>query len=247
MINSFARAARRALAVAAGLALVAGPIAIAAAPAALAAKGGTCTGFTLTTGGNSYKGSKDFTIPASKIGSTIVVKGKYVEFTVRPTDFAVSNYTLTGADSPRPAKNLPLDAPTVVFASKMPQIGAVLTGGIDVRLDRAGDMRMERSGGGQDMKIQAKNCSMGGLFQMEAEPGTTFTHQLGADFSYNGPAGTGRLCFTNGDFASYESPELATRTAPADGLGTTSTWQVSSGGRMGYVVGEDAVEGGCAA
>jgi len=134
-----------------------------------------------------------------------------------------------------------------VFESKVPQIATTLTSAIDVRLDRAGDMRMERSGGNQDMKIQAKNCAQGGLFQMEAEPGTTFTHELGADFTYNGPAGTGRLCITNGDFPAYESPELATRTAPADGLGTTSQWQVSSGGRMGFVVGEDAQEGGCSA
>ena len=247
MIISISRPTRRALAVVAGLALAAGPIAVATAPAASAAKGGTCTGFTLTTGGKTYGGSKDFSIPASKVGSTILVKGKYVEFTVRPTDFAVSDYTLTGADSPRPRKDLPLDAPTVVFESKVPQISATLSSAIEVRLDRAGDMRMERSGGNQDMKIQAKNCAQGGLFQMEAEPGTTYTHELGADFTYNGPAGTGRLCFTNGDFPAYESPELATRVAPADGHGNTSQWQVSSGGRMGFVVGEDAAEGGCAA
>ena len=35
--------------------------------------------------------------------------------------------------------------------------------------------------------------------------------------------------------------------APVDGLGTASQWQVSAGGRMGFVVGEDAQEGGCAA
>src|SRR5688572_12419524 len=127
MIISTTRSTRRALAVVAGLALVAGPIAIATAPAASAAKGGTCAGFSLTTGGKTYSGSKDFTIPASKVGSTIVIKGKYVEFTVRPTDFAVSNYTLTGADSPRPRKNLPLDAPTVVFESKVPQLDVTLT------------------------------------------------------------------------------------------------------------------------
>ena len=247
MIIFTSKLSRRALAVTAGLALVAGPVAIAAAPAAMAAKGGTCAGFTLTTGGKTYSGNKDIEIPPSKIGSTIAVKGKYVEFTVRSADFAVTNYTLTGANSSRPDKDLPLDAPTVVFAAKTPSIGPVLTGEIELRLDKSGDMRMERSGGGQDMKIQAKNCAQGGLFQMEAEPGTTMTHQLGADFTYNGPSGTGRLCITNGAFPAYESPQAATRIAPADGLGTTSTWQVSSGGRMGFVVGEDAQQGGCSA
>ena len=247
MIISTHGIGRRVLTVTAGLALVAGPVAIAAAPAALAAKGGTCAGFSLTTGGVTYGGNKDLDIPASKIGSTISVKGKYVEFTVRSSDFAVTNYTLTGANSSRPDKDLPLDAPTVVFASKVPSIGAVLNSAIGLRLDKAGDMRIERSGGGQKMKIQAKNCAQGGLFQMEAEPGTTYTHVLGADFAYNGPSGTGRLCITNGAFPAYESPEAATRIAPANGLGTTSQWQVSAGGRMGFVVGEDAQEGGCSA
>ena len=98
-------ATRRILAVVAGLALTAGPISLATAPAALAAKGGTCKGFSLTTGGKTWTGSKDFTIPASKVGTTIVVKGKYVEFTVRPTDFAIFDYTLTGTDSPRPDRS----------------------------------------------------------------------------------------------------------------------------------------------
>ena len=50
---------------------------------------------------------------------------------------------------------------------------------------------------------------------------------------------------TNGRFSGYESPELATRLTPQDGQGTTSTWRVPAGGRMGMVLGEDAIEGGC--
>jgi hypothetical protein len=34
--------------------------------------------------------------------------------------FEVQNYTHTGADSPRADKNLPIDAPTVIFTSKVP-------------------------------------------------------------------------------------------------------------------------------
>lgn len=240
-------AARRSLALLAGLALVAGPVAVAAAPAAMAAKGGTCKGFTFTTGGKTYKGDRDFEIPAAKVGATIVVKGKYVTFTIDSASFAVRDYVLTGANSPRPDKDLPLDAPTTVFEQKVPQHGATLTGMLEVRLDKDGDARFEREGSGQKMKVQAKNCAQGGLFQMEAEPGTTYLHDLGDDFAYNGPSGTGRLCITNGAFPAYESPEAATRLTPADGLGATSTWQVSSGGRMGFVVGEDAQQGGCSA
>lgn len=228
---------------AAGLAATA-----AVAPAAYAAKGGTCRPFTVITAGTTYSGEQDRTIPASAVGRTLLVRGRYVRFTIRSTSFAVHDYTLTGNDSPRADKNLPLDGPTVVFASKAPDHGKVLTSGVDLRIDADGIVA-ERQGGGQSMKIQAKNCAQGGIFQMEPEPGTTFTHTLGPDFGYDGfgAPGSGRLCITNGDFAAYESPELATLVSPADGTGTTSTWSVRSGGRMGYVVGEDAVEGGCRA
>jgi hypothetical protein len=58
---------------------------------------------------------------------------------------------------------------------------------------------LERSGSFQDMKIQAKDCHHGGLFQMEPELGTSETNTLGADFIYTGqPPGESRLCFTNG-------------------------------------------------
>lgn len=132
LINSPAR--RRAVATVTGLVLVAGGSLVATAPTALAAKGGTCKGFTLTTAGKTYKGDRDFEIPANRVGSTIEIRGKYVEFTVDPATFGVRDYTLTGADSPRPDKNLPLDAPTVVFESKTPQGGFTLGGSIEVRL-----------------------------------------------------------------------------------------------------------------
>jgi hypothetical protein len=104
---------------------------------------------------------------------------------------------------------------------------------------------LERRGGGQDMKIQAKDCQQGGLFQMEPEPGTRERNTLGAGFSYTSqPPGEERLCFTNGRFAGYDSPELATLLSrSADNK--SATWRVSAGGRIGMVIGEDAVEGGC--
>jgi hypothetical protein len=50
------------------------------------------------------------------------------------------------------------------------------------------------------------------------------------------------LCFTNGRFAGYDSPEFATLVSNTEKV---ATWQVTSGGRIGMVIGEDALEGGC--
>jgi hypothetical protein len=80
---------------------------------------------------------------------------------------------------------------------------------------------------------------------METEPGARYVHKLGDNFVYNGKGPEGRLCLTNGDFPAYDSPERAKLVKPQDGKGTTSKWRVKSGGRLGYVVGEDAREGGC--
>ena len=140
-----------------------------AAPPALGAQSGTCSPFTVATAGQTYRGDQKRTLPAADIGSRIQVRGKYVRFTVQSSTFTVRDYTLTGADSPRPDKDLPLDAPTVVFESKVPQHGALLNSAMDLELDDDG-LVFERNGGGQDMKIQAKNCAQGGLFQMEPEP-----------------------------------------------------------------------------
>lgn len=54
----------------------------------------------------------------------------------------------------------------------------------------------------------------------------------------------GPLCITHvdGAFSAYDSPELATLIS---NTATQSNWRVESGGRVGFVVGEDAVEGGC--
>jgi hypothetical protein len=208
---------------------------------AQAAKGGTCERFTVSTGGQTFRGDQDRTIRAGRVGETIQVRGRYIRFTVDSSTFAVWNYTHTGADSPRADKNLPIDAPTVIFESKVPNHGETLTSAVSLDLNNEGVV-LERSGG-QDMKIQAKDCQQGGLFQMEPEPGTTETNTLGPEFRYTvQPPGEERLCFTNGRFTGYDSPELATLVSNTE---KTATWDVQSGGRIGMVIGEDAVEGGC--
>ena len=129
------------------------------------------------------------TIAASRLGSSFLVKGKYVEFTVTPSTFGVTNWTLTGAPN---AADLTSGQRTVVMASKTPDLrGASLTSGVEVRL-RDGDLVMKRTGSGVAMKIQAKDCAAGGIFQIEPERGdgtaTTFTHVLApAVFYYDNP------------------------------------------------------------
>jgi hypothetical protein len=242
--RSPAARARRLGSVLAAAALATGGVVVVGAPAE-AAKGGSCDGYSVTVGGRTFTGNQKTTIPAAQVGDTISVQGTYNFFTVDAATFAVRHYTHTGVDSPRPDKDPAVDGPTEIFVSKVPQHGDTLNQALSLRLANEGVV-LERAGAVQHMKVQAKDCPAGGLFQMEPEPATTYVHQLGAGFRYDGPAGTGRLCFTNGAFSGYESPEVATRVSPLDGAGTTSTWDVTSGGRMGMVTGEDAVEGGCA-
>lgn len=209
---------------------------------AQAAKAGTCERFTVSTGGQTFSGDQKRTLQPSQVGPTIEVSGTYIRFTVISNTFEVRNYTHTGADSPRPDKNLPIDGPTVIFTSKVPNHGQILNGPLSLEISAEGVV-LERAGGGQDMKIQARDCQQGGLFQMEPEPGTTETNTLGPGFRYTQqPPGEERLCFTNGRFSGYDSPELATLVS---NTASTATWDVQSGGRIGMVIGEDAVEGGC--
>jgi hypothetical protein len=80
----------------------------------------------------------------------------------------------------------------VAYAGKVPDHrGLTLTSAINARLDKE-SLELTRTGPGLAMKIQAKDCANGGLFQMEPERGdgstTRFTHTLGADaFYYDNP------------------------------------------------------------
>lgn len=77
------------------------------------------------------------TIAANRLGTTFLVKGKYVEFTVTSASLGVTNWTLTGAPN---VADITGGKRTVVFASKTPDLrGARLTSGMDIRL-RDGDL-----------------------------------------------------------------------------------------------------------
>jgi hypothetical protein len=242
----------------------------------------------------SVSGNQRVTVPGATVPSSFLVKGKYVEFTVDAATFGVRDWTFTGVPNPLDITN---GRRTVVFASKMPNHrGTVLNG--DVRVDTSSEsLVLTRTGPGLSMKIQAKDCANGGVFQMEVErddaTATVFTHVLGDGVFYfdnpnvrdrlgenlpcsgilpdgtpvvcNGanPDGTvtvtARVNFANdfsNKFVGRDSPQVATRIAngcpnnipnpthpgSVNHCGGISQWSVASGGRMGQVMGEDAVE-----
>jgi hypothetical protein len=175
---------------------VAVPLAtVAAAPAASAASSKFCTSGSYSVLGK--KGVKDRfrgTVPAP--AGRFTVQGRYNQFTVDPATFAIYDYAFTGAANTGSMTGGKL---TPVYASKVPDHrGLTLSGGISLEL-RDEDMVISRTGpGGLTMKIQAKDCAQGGIFQMEAERGdgtaTRITHTLAPTaFYYDNPNFRARL------------------------------------------------------
>jgi len=124
-------------------------------------------------------GEQRTTVAAGGLPTKFLVKGKYVDFTVVSATFGIENYTFTGAANPL---DMTGGRRTVAFASKTPDHrGLRLTGPVEVDLG-TDDLVIERSGPGLDMKIQAKDCANGGLFQMEPDRDdgtrTRITHVL---------------------------------------------------------------------
>lgn len=204
-----------------------------------------CGGFTLTVvggpaDGTTFSGDVRRNVEVGR-GATLQVRGDFVEFDVDLDTFTVNGYTLTGTPAPT---DITGGRRTTIFESKVPNHGTTLTGPVELRLGAERNLRLQRSGGGQDMKIQAKDCTQGGIFQMEPEPSITETNTLAAGFTYEAgtPGQTGRLCFTNGTVVGYDSPENA---ALVSSTAREATWDVAAGGRVGMVLGEDALEGGC--
>jgi hypothetical protein len=130
-------------------------------------------------GGTTVSGDVATSIPAASLGASFIVKGRYVEFEVVSSTFGIRDYTFTGAPNPL---DMTGGVRTRVFARKTPDHrGLVLTGAVSVESSGA-DLVISRSGPGLGMKIQAKDCANGGLFQMEPSrsDGTTtdITHVL---------------------------------------------------------------------
>jgi hypothetical protein len=110
----------------------------------------------------------------------------------------------------------------------VPLHGKTLTSPVSLQIGNE-SVVLERSSGGQDMKIQAKDCPQGGLFQMEPEPGTRERNTLGSDFSYTSQPPERRGC---------ASP---TATSPAT---IAPSWQRSCPTRTGWPPGGSRLAGG---
>lgn len=254
------------------------------APIASAADSEGCEGggFTISglLNGVAIPSGSSVTIPANNVGPSFQILGKYIEFTVVSSSFAVENYLFTGAANPN---DLTGGRRTVAFQSKTPDHkGKTLSSSIKVTNDE-GDLVISRSGTGISMKIQAKDCAQGGIFQMEPERSdgavTRVTHILGPGvFYFDNPnfraregdfvpykdttvQVTARVNIANDlsrNFISRDSTQVATRVnepacsnqiAKRDGTfatvqhcGQRAIYDVASGGRLGYVTGEDAHE-----
>ena len=100
----------------------------------------------------------------TQVGTTLQVRGRHIQFDFNLTTGAVRNWTLTGAPNPG---RLVLQ-PTMIFLEKTPLHGAVLNQTERLRNDR-GDLVIIRTNGDVSVKVQAKDCSQGGVFQMEVE------------------------------------------------------------------------------
>ena len=175
-------------------------------------------------------------------GSRLHVQGRYVQFDVSVSDFSVYDWALTGAANP---DDLTGGRFTPIWAGKVADLkGATLSRELEVKpTDAAGSGLLLQRTGSAKMKIQAKDCATGGVFQIEGEAGATpvtFTHTLAPGVHYFLSPFTGKTQIGNDDrLIAKDSPMAATRVTQS---ATTSTWSVQSGGRMGFVLGEDAVE-----
>ncbi|HEX3875385.1 MAG TPA: hypothetical protein VHW24_00255 [Bryobacteraceae bacterium] len=233
---------------------------------AWAAKEDGCSGgaFSIITSRGILTGNQNATLSKDSLGAKFTVQGRFIKFDVVSASFGVQNYTfLFSSTNPQPI---------VAFASKTPLLqGLTLTSDVSVSI-KDESLVIQRTGAGISMQIQANDCSTGGLFQMEPERGdgqpTDIVHVLGPDvFYFNNPnfgppppplplcpAGgpftpsctpvpiTPRVNFATDfskTFVGRDSPQSATKIAQT---GASSTWRVSSGGRMGGVFGEDSVE-----
>ena len=225
-----------AAAVATGVVAASAPAAVAASP--LACQGGA---FSVTLpSGRTVSGDQELRLDSRGLTSTtrLQVRGRYVEFDDVPATGAVHDYTYTGAPNPLSLTS----TRTPVWASKTLDRAPGTKGRTELRL--VGEHVRLITSGNAKVKVQAKDCATGGVFQQEVETEstapTTATHVLAPGAFYYVNPWTGKLNVGNGaGYVAKDSAQVARRLSQTD---TSSVWEIASGGRMGFVTGEDAVE-----
>lgn len=243
---------RRALAVAAA-ALVLTGAAAAPAEAKPSAGGGD---YAVIVNGTTYNPApgRDVKLEDLAATGTIAVRGVNNRFDIRLSTLGVYDYTLTGA----PDALRMVTAPTVIFASKVPTLSAAQRAGVRIKQLEVKDdtLVIILSTNAGKLKIQAKDGAQGGIFQMEPEfaGNVELVHTLGAGLFYFVNSFTGKINFGSGVNAvtpaqdpvgfhqmllGKDSPQVATKTFQS---GTVTRWSVAPGGRLGGVLGEDAIE-----
>ncbi|NQX10756.1 hypothetical protein HQQ80_03870 [Microbacteriaceae bacterium VKM Ac-2855] len=212
--------------------------------------------YAVTVNGVTYNPAtgKDVKLKDLAASGTIAVRGLNNRFDIRTSTLGVYDYTLTGA----PDALRMVTAPTVIFASKVPTLTPAQLAGakikeLEVRDDSLVIIFSTAAG---KLKIQAKDGAQGGIFQMEPEfaGNVELVHTLGPGLFYFVNSFTGKVNFGNGVDAvtaaqsptgyhqmllGKDSPQVATKTFQS---GTVTRWSVASGGRLGGVLGEDAIE-----
>ncbi|MEV7968485.1 hypothetical protein AB0O34_21235 [Sphaerisporangium sp. NPDC088356] len=165
------------------------------------------------------------TVPAP--AGRFLVQGKYTQFEIDPATFAIYNYAYTGASNPG---DMTGGHPTPVYAGKVPDHrGLMLTSAISLEL-KDDSMAISRTGtGGLSMKIQAKDCAQGGIFQMEPSRGdgtrTRIVHELAANaFYYDNPNFRAHL----GEFLGSECQNVQTGPASTYCVQVTPRVNISS-------------------
>jgi hypothetical protein len=235
-------------------AVVAGSFAVAAPASAKTSAGGG--DFAVTVNGQTYNpaAGKSLKLDDLAASGTVAVRGRNVGFDIDAATLGVYNYTLTGA----PDTQRMVTSPTVIFASKVPTLTAAQLAGATIKQLEVKDdtltVLFTTSLG--KYKIQAKDGAQGGIFQMETEFATPveFVHTLGAGVFYFVNSFTGKVNFGSGVDAvtqaqsatgyhqmllGKDSPQVAAKTFQS---GSVTKWIVQPGGRLGGVLGEDAIE-----
>jgi len=250
--RSIGRVGRTALVLAA---VVAGSLAV-AAPAHASGKTSNGGDYAVTVNGTTYNPAqgKDVKLSGITPKGIVSVRGINNGFDLDPATLGVYNYTLTGA----PDTQRVVAKPTVIFASKVPTLTAAQLTGVKIKeLEIKDDtLVVTFTSPAGKMKFQAKDGAQGGIFQMEPEfvGSVEITHTLGAGLFYFINSFTGKVNFGDGIdgvtaaqspsgyhqmLLGKDSPQVATKTFQS---GSVTKWTVASGGRLGGVLGEDAIE-----